>query len=215
LRAAAINKFWTVPQIWDGDTCFIVGGGPSIAKVDIDRLRGKGRFIAVNNAYKIANWFEVMFYGDKQWLRAHGRGLSEFPGLKITAENREYPTDCWIDSLGIKVIEREFSANGISTNADLLFWNQSSGACAINLATLLGADKIILLGFDMQRVEGKSNYHNDYQPIEKRFDPYYKFLPPFEVIGRDLKNLGITCLNATPDSALKSFPFVKLEDIGC
>jgi hypothetical protein len=205
-------KFWSVPKIWEGDTCFILGGGPSLAKLGLNRLRGKGRVIAVNNAYRLGNWFEAMFYGDRQWLHQHGKELDKFPGLKITAVN-EYKEDPWIDSLGIKVVKRDLMANGISENPDLISWNQSSGACAINLATLLGAGKIILLGFDMQRVDGRSNYHSDYNPVDPKFDPFYKFLPPFDNIAEDLEILGIECLNATPGSALKAFPIVEPESI--
>jgi hypothetical protein len=206
------HKYWTVPRIWDGDTCFILGGGPSLAKINVDSLQGKGRVIAVNCAYRLGNWFEAMFYGDRYWLHQHGKDLDKFPGLKITA-NQDYPSDAWIESLGIKVIKRDLMANGISEDPALISWNQSSGACAINLAVLLGAGKIVLLGFDMKRVEGRTNYHDEYPPYGTAFDPFYKFLPAFDKIAEDLEILGIECLNATPDSAIKAFPIIDIGDV--
>jgi len=38
--------------MWEGETAFIVGGGPSLLDVDISVLEGK-RVIGVNNAYQL------------------------------------------------------------------------------------------------------------------------------------------------------------------
>ena len=54
---------WTAPRIWDGGECFILGGGPSLAAVDVGQLRGR-RVIAVNQAYKLGDWIDVLFFGD-------------------------------------------------------------------------------------------------------------------------------------------------------
>lgn len=41
---------WRVPRAWDGETCFILGGGASLAGFEAARLRGRGRVVALNNA---------------------------------------------------------------------------------------------------------------------------------------------------------------------
>ena len=206
------KSFWRIPQIWDGDTCFIIGGGPSLKYFDIERIRGKGRIIAVNCAYGLGNWFDAMFYGDFHWLRQYGIGLTKFGGLKATA-GVDRLADKWVNALDIKVTQKDFTTAGLSKNPDVLNWNQSSGACAINLATLLGAGKIILLGFDMQRIGGRANYHDNYDPHAPAFDAFYIFIPPFTAIAADLREMNIECLNASPGSALKAFPIIDPERI--
>ena len=42
-------KTSTIQPIWRGETCFIIGGGPSLADMDWNRLAGK-RTIAINKA---------------------------------------------------------------------------------------------------------------------------------------------------------------------
>ena len=204
--------YWTVPRIWPDGECFILGGGPSLRLIDPARLHSR-RVIAVNQAYKLGQW-DVMFYGDRHWLNQYGAGLLDWAGLKVTThldhDGRR----------GIRVVERVNTPFGITPNPAKLRWNQSSGACAINLAVHFGVRRIVLLGFDMRRVEidGKemANYHEDYphdQPGMIKKNPYGRFLRPFPKIAADLEGLGIECVNATPGSAIRVFEIVNLEEV--
>lgn len=198
------KDFWTVPEIWPSGTCYILGGGPSLSKVPLSRLHDR-RVIAVNNAYLLGDWIDVMFYGDCRWLNWHQKRLLEFPGLKVTAceSHKNRP--------GIRATRRLNSPHGITKDRNRLCWNLSSGACAINLAFHFGVKKIVLLGFDMRVVENKSNWHKDHE-LGKNKDPYERFLKPFPNIARDLERFGVECINATPGSALDVFPIVEPED---
>lgn len=55
--------FWKAPSMWDGGQCFILGGGPSLTVEQVESLRGR-RVIAVNQAYKLGDWIDVLFFGD-------------------------------------------------------------------------------------------------------------------------------------------------------
>lgn len=101
---------------------------------------------------------------------------------------------------------------GITSKKDFVSWNGSSGACAINLAYHMGAKTIVLLGFDMRRVDGEKNWHSDHKEHLKA-DPFSRHLKAFPVIKKDALLLGLTILNATPESAIKQFPFVSLEEV--
>lgn len=203
-------RTWTIPRIWDNDDCIIIGGGPSVNFIDLECLRHK-RVLAVNCAYRKTLWADVMFFGDPGWHKAYGQKLNEFGGLVVTRqiECRDMP--------GIRVVRFTDARFGISTQRDLLIWNKSSGACAINLAYLLGAGRIILVGFDMKVVNGEANYHKLYprkcNARAKVDNRWKRFLEPFPAIKKDLDALAVPCLNATPDSALTAFPMVKLEDV--
>lgn len=197
---------WTVPPLWQGVDCFILGGGPSLSGVDLRPLHDQ-RVIAVNNAYKLGAWIDVVFYGDCRWLGQYGKGLLDFAGLKVTVCEKH------LDKPGIKVVRRRNRPFGISRDRGILLWNLNSGACAINLACHLGVKRIVLLGFDMKKNGDKHNWHDDYESRRPKFNPYSRFMRPFPYIATDLKRLKVECLNATQGSALKEFPIVKLEDM--
>jgi len=184
---------------------YILGGGPSLNLVDIGRLRGE-RIIAVNNAYRLADWIDVMYFGDGKWLGWHMKELVAWPGLKVTTceSHKKYPWLC--------VVEKRNSPWGITTNPWHLCWNLNSGSCAINLAVHFGVSKIVLLGFDMRRVEGKANWHDDHKNGAKK-EPYERHMKPFPDIARDLERLNVECINATPGSALTHFPIVDPEEV--
>ena len=195
------NKpIWTVPRIWSNADCFILGGGPSLKEIDVSRLTGS-RVIAVNNAYRLGSWIDVLYFGDCRWYNWHKKELLQFAGLKVTTCEQH------VDKPGIKVVRRKNAPHGLQTNPAFLGWNLSSGACAINLAVHLGAKRIVLLGYDMRKVEGQCNFHDDY-PHSRNKDPYKRFLVPFPTIAADLKKKHIECLNACPGSALTVFPIV-------
>ena len=204
-RSPRRKAFWTVPELWPGGTCYILGGGPSLSLVSLERLHDR-RVIAVNNAYQLGDWIDVMLYGDCRWLKWHEKALLDFPGLKVTSCNSHK------DKPGIKAVKRHTLPFGITREPDRLNWNLSSGACAIGLAVRFGVKKIVLLGFDMRIVDDKTNWHKEHQDGRKK-NPYERFLKPFPMIARDLEQLGVECVNATPGSALESFPIVEPESV--
>jgi len=200
---------WTVPKIWEGGECFVLGGGPSVNNLDLPRLHDK-RVIAVNNSYQLGPW-DVLFYGDCRWRELHTQGLADFTGLKVHGCPHA-------EGIGdIKRVHRHHTPYGIDRRPNELCWNRSSGACAINLAVHFGVKRIVLLGFDMRKVDGETNYHRDHPKHRMKSSkvpyPYPSFLEPFPVIARDLKRLKVECVNATPGSALDVFPIVEPDEV--
>lgn len=215
--------FWSPPKIWQDGTAFIIGGGPSVNKTDLSLIHDR-RVIAVNNAYgdpvhsasgRLIRyvprlWVDVVFYGDCGWLPIHREWLREFPGLRVTCCIRHQGQEPWV-----KCMERRNHPQGIITSPGMIAWNLSSGGAAVNLAVHLGVRRIVLIGYDMRKVDGEKNWHRDHKNQNPRQDPFVRFLRPFPEIARDLTRLGIECLNATPESALTVFPIVTLEEALC
>jgi hypothetical protein len=201
---------WTVPEIWRNGECFILGGGPSladqVASGAVNRLQGR-HVIAVNNGYELGDWIDVLFYADCRWLNWHWNALVNWPGLKVTT------CDGHLSRQGIKVVRRKNSPFGVSIDRGVLFWNLSSGACAIGLAAHFGVKRIVLLGFDMKRRGERNNWHTKHPSSDQARNPYARFLRPFPEIAEGLKRRGIECLNASPDSAIDAFPKVSLETL--
>lgn len=202
---------WVVPKLWPGETCFILGGGPSLEAVNIDQLQGR-RVIAVNLAFMLAPWIDVMFFGDRVFGQQFRRELlhGSFGGLRITVAHQ------YADEPGFHWVRKDARKYGICPRRDSLRWNLSSGACAIGLAAHFGVGRIVLLGYDMRLINDRNNYHTAYDRFRApERNPYAHFLKPFPDIARDLHELGIECVNATPGSALQEFKIVEPEEALC
>lgn len=226
---------WQAPKIWEGATCFIVGGGPSLPKQFnvpeetinsviekrstpsvyspyMEALHDK-HVIGVNNAYQIGSWLDVLFFGDCSWYLVHKQALAKWPGLKVTCcprfegKNKE-------KSEGIKFLKKD-RRKGISKNSGTVCWNSNSGAAAISLAALFGATRIILLGFDMVMDENASHWHGSHgRPGEKmRKPPFNRHLRGFPDIAADAKTLGIEIINCSPGSAIPDFTKKSIDEV--
>jgi hypothetical protein len=87
---------------------------------------------------------------------------------------------------------------------------ESSGHSAVCLAAAFGADPIVLLGFDMQVVDGLSNWHDDYGFVTQE-ESYESFRNHFIGWRSMAARAGFSVLNATAGSALSEFPMVDLD----
>ena len=204
------EPLWRVPKLWPGEECFILGGGPSLGQIDIERLRGR-RVIAVNQAFKLAPWIDVLFFGDCRWLSQYGQTLIDFAGLRVTTCEKHHGVK------GVLAVRRKNGPFGISRDPSVLLWNLSSGACAVGLAAHFGVKRIVLLGFDMRKIDDKAHWHEDYVKMRgsKVKEPYNRFMRPFPQIAKDLARRGVECVNASPGSALTEFPIVEQEEVLC
>jgi hypothetical protein len=204
---------WRAPRLWPGEECFILGGGPSLTQADADKLNGR-RVVVVNQSYRLAMWADVLFYGDCRWINPNREALLTFGGLKVTTCRRH------TQEPGVHVITRK-DTGGLSLDPGSIVWNLSSGACAINLAFHFGVKRIVLLGFDMQKVplaEGETgrtpyNFHADYQVQGEKHNPYPRFLRTFPALARDLAAQNVEVVNATPESALTIWPARSLDEV--
>jgi len=215
------KKEWTPPKLWQGSTCYILGGGPSLLNVNFDLIKGS-RIIAVNNAYgnpvaklngelshyEPRNWVDVCWFGDGQWYWWHKPWLKAFSGILATCKDTFYGVT------GVKTLKRSRKTYGIEEKPGQVCWNLNSGASAINLAYHLGVKRIILLGFDMHNVEKKKNWHNDHKTNVTNINNIYnRHLKSFPIIMKDAERLGLEIINCTPNSAITEIPIQELEKV--
>lgn len=246
---------WVPPKMWEGQDCWIIGGGPSILRqfevppevaerfkrreIPLNELsqylfplRDRNT-IGINNAYLIADWIKIVFFGDCSWYVPHKHALSEWPGLKVTCCPR-FAKLKKAESVGIKYMrkDRQRKPKGISTAPGYVAWNNNSGAAALSLAVQLGVKRIILLGFDMC-IDTEDKYHTHWHgyhvelhsarvvgaPHKKRptgpsKNPrYMQHLKGFPAIARDAKELGVEILNASPESEIKDFRKITVKEL--
>ena len=98
---------------------------------------------------------------------------------------------------------------GLSTDPCVIHYGDNSGYQALNLAVLFGSPYIVLCGFDMRHVSGKSHFFGDHpQGLFQRAE-YESFARKFDKAPAPD---GVDIINATPDSALRCYPMMELDD---
>ncbi len=197
-----------MPRLWPGATVACLGGGPSLRRRQVAAVRGRGRVIAVNDAWRLAPWAEVLYACDWRWWLKH-EGVPGFAGLKVTLSNSrghldDYPDIKVVENTGTEGLER--APTGVRTG-------RNGGYQAINLAVHLGARRVLLLGYDMKPdARGRTHWFGDHADWPTRPGVFAGvMLPHFAGLARELQALGVEVLNCTPTSALEAFPKVALE----
>lgn len=222
---------WTVPRMWEQETCIIIGGGASIPRqfgvpeMVIDEVlkgqRGPDAYspymesihgchvIAINIAFKIGPWMDCLFFGDSGFFSKYTDQIFAWKGLRVTCG----------ESMGdysgkIKVLGRDRAKHGICFNPNTVCWNFNSGGAAINFAVHTGVNRIILLGYDMKLDEQKNqHFHNYYHGNVKTVGATMAMhMKGFPVIAEALKD-KVEIINASPDSALTCFPKMPFKEI--
>ncbi len=173
---------WKPPRIWQGGTCWIIGGGPSIfqqfnvpsklqnklknREVDLSSLSSymsclhNRHVIGINLAYKLGNWIDFLAFGDGSWFLEHRWELAKYSMFKVSFSPRQYDWgDNNVERIKSMVRNRSYKY-GINTEPGYISWNSNTGAAAVSLAYQLGAKRIILVGFDMDVDEdGDTHWH--------------------------------------------------------
>jgi len=222
---------WTIPRMWEGGRCIIIGGGPSlttqfdIPKDIVDKVRGKElgpssyspylksihdeHVIAVNMAYKLGPWIDCAFFGDASFMAKCRDDLFLYKGLRITCNQRPQMHNSYL-----KIIDRDKSKpKGISFQPNKVSWNGNSGAASINLAVHFGVKQILLLGFDMTLDERQNqHWHKFYVSNPKNVQTTFKrHLAGFPIIAKDLAG-KVEIINCNPDSQITCFPKANIKD---
>jgi hypothetical protein len=201
-----------VARLWPGETCVILGGGPSLVQADVDAVRGKARVLAIKEAGAcslpgrppMAPWADVLYACDPKYWK-YEQGAPGFAGLKYALAPQTTP---WP---GVQVL-RDTGHEGLELQPDGLRTGHNSGYQAVNLAVHLGCARLVLLGFDMW--PGPDGQHNWFGRHPNHVvSPYAIFLARFATVAPALTAAGVTVLNASRRTVMNAFPRVALEDI--
>jgi hypothetical protein len=193
----------TIPRAWPGETVVCIAGGPSLTAEDVAAVRGRARVIAINDAYKLAPWADVLYACDSKWWRWH-RGVPSFSGPKYALErsSAKFP--------GVQVL-RHTGTTGLERDPGAVRTGKNSGYQAINVAVHFGAARILLLGYDMSRgPDGKEHWFGHHPNCQR--SPFESFRRHFETLVDPLAALGVTVINCSRRTALQAFPRLPLEE---
>jgi hypothetical protein len=215
-----MSRFWRAPVLWQNETVFIIGGGPSLKTLDLSALDARGpsqRVIAVNNAYRLIKNPDVIFYADTRWWSWHGKDIPlEFPGRIISTCSASIayldPRVCRMGrDYRYDLRSREPHEVVPLTDEPDLLSGPDSGSMAMNLAYLFGASRVVLLGFDMGFVEGESHWHPDHEVPSVEANYTDLFAPHYPGLVASLQKRGVEVLRCTP-SRLDFIPHVSLDE---
>lgn len=122
-------------------TFVCIASGPSLNARDCERVRASGfPTIAVNNSWQLAPWCDHLYAGDLAWWDAHIAQVPEGP--------------------------KHWSCTRQAVAKHGLNWHEAygeynSGLRAIELAFRLGAERVLLLGYDCT-VKSGTHWHGDH-----------------------------------------------------
>lgn len=198
---------------FSGTDVFIVGGGNSLNKFNFSSLQGKN-VIALNSAYKYVDESAVLYWADAGWGGSEvDRGLSAHPSKFKFSSRINADTAIKSGKTGVA------GANWLKKTGDYGYdpdvnnvRGNNSGANAINFAINLQAYRIILLGFDMGYVSGKTHFHNDHQTSVAASTYTELFIPSIESMAKQVSHLPVRIINCFKDSKLRCFEFGDIKD---
>jgi len=195
-------------------TIACIGTGPSLTLEQVDMARAKGCHLYVcNNAFQLAPDAELLYAVNSAWWDYYYQTVKNLPCEKwttnIAAAQKHHLN--WI---------AERNAPGLSQDKNIIHHGHGSGFSLVSMAHRAGADRIVLLGYDMKyapdyngkaRQVGSSPRHffGEY-PASMQHWPSAQVRRGFHVELIELyqsvaeQNL-IQVINCTPDSAIDCF----------
>lgn len=216
---------WTPSQEWKGQDAYVIGGGSSLSTFDWELLRGKNT-IGCNSAYSLgAHICKIVVFADQIWWETIGKkNMVEYGGRVVGCSPRLVNDDTpWL----LKMDRNNHAGLGKTR----LGFPGNTGGLAINLALIMGAQRVFLLGFDMKLGEGmqkfcrkpgvtreeispgRANWH-DIRMERSNAQSYTRFVREFQHFARTLPEVfpGREIINVTDDSKLDCFPKVSLAE---
>lgn len=199
-----------------------IGTGPSLTTQQVETSRAKGFALAgCNLVYQMVPDLRLLF------------ATNEGFWVHYWDEIRTHPCEKWTNNdeaarrFGINHI-RGIDRRGLSVKPDRLHHGHSSGYQLLGLAYLMGAKRIVLLGYDMR-------YAPDYDGRERKVGSvprhYFGEYPSglrhwpkvsvregvhFELVNlyRSVADQGLVeIINCTPGSALDCFPMADIDAV--
>lgn len=189
---------WSVPRLFEGRTVAILATGPSMSQAVADTVRGRCGVIAVQDAFKLAPWADLLYGCDPEWWSHHQ--AHTFAGLKVTCVDRvPHPEVMCLRNTGTR---------GFDPDPGCIRTGSNSGYQALHVAAHTGARRILLCGYDMH---GSHFFGPHPKPLRNTTESLFAvFIRNFDAIAAALKARGIEVFNCTPGSRLRRFPFADL-----
>ena len=219
---------------YSGSKCFIIGAGPSVAFLDLSQIHDH-LVIAVNSAAMLMPWLKK---GKGRFWISNDSLVIKWSYFKTHIE----PFSCvklirtswakharYLKGKGYRYFRaRERGYDQPIDDSDAGLTGVSSVPTAIDLAILLGAQQVYLLGVDHKMVQNKSHFwqfwhrskwpqrvdkSKNYRPEQKhQHEIFEKNLVAFEHLNNYAQAQGVDIYNLNKSSAVKVFPKIRFEE---
>lgn len=213
-KAKSVTQVLSSGQ-WKDETCFILGGGPSMKNLDFNLLR-RYKTIGINKSVikyptNIVYSMDHTFYDmirNKENDPVLFEAWKNFKGIKVFLRDNHFQYD-----ESVYVVESLPKCISLSL-ANGIFSGNNSGCGALMLAVALGCKKIGLFGYDFCVDKNQTHWHNGYkdQRVESLERNLVNFRKCVEEWAEPLKQMGIQAVNLSNHSALQQYPQMSLEN---
>ncbi len=193
--------------VWKGQTVAVLGSGPSMSKKVADSVRHLPR-IVLNTTYQLAPDADYIYAADNawwhdiqlNWKRYSVPDVFACPGVKVSAQSS---TQIHPNTPKEVLILRNGGKFGFDDRLGYIRPGPMSGYAALHLAASLGANQVLLYGFDCRG----GHWHGPHpkglgNPLEQSYRGWIRAL---ESLAPLLKERGVDVINCTPGSRLKCF----------
>lgn len=207
---------------WDDKPLAIVGTGPSLMGFDFSNFDIPGvRVLAVKESVWDLPFAEAVFGLDRPWINRQAEKLSQIPIQKVFAVEPEV-RPCAVVEGALYLLRSRFE--GFSDDPGVIQSGANSGFGAVNYAYLKRAGRnrkpIVLFGFDyrpgphycQERYFISNGRREEAQPPNHNERYWVNWGDNFTACRNQLERAGIVIVNASPQSTVKAFPKVSIEE---
>jgi hypothetical protein len=196
-----------IPLKFRNKPAILVATGPSLTEEVVDTIRkyrDKFIFFGCNDSYKIIDFLDVHYACDKQWWVTHGEDFrKQRPKLESWTQHKESA-----EQFNLNYTPGTHTKD-LSLNSNSIHFGSNSGYQLLNIAFLMGCNKFILVGYNMQVVRNKRHFFGDHPQGLNNSSPYSRFVQAYKTINPEIAKLIVNC---TPNSALIFFNQTPLEE---
>lgn len=197
----------------------ILASGPSMTQEDADAVHEwrnadpeTRAVIVVNTTFRLAPWADILSTNDDDWLDHH---LPEIRESFLGAIHCAHPG--YRDTTGVEHVPFDKDATGLaSAKPGHIAWGMNSGASAISLAHFMGAQRIILLGFDQQWTGDMPRWHGRHPGnLQNQKPGFHRWAKWFVQAAIDADALGVEIINCSRATSLTCFRRMDLSEALC
>lgn len=197
---------------WNGLPCVIVASGPSVATVNLELTRGKAKVVVINNNWEKAPWADLLYACDFSWWNKH-KSKIKFSGLFVSQDKQAHKA---FPDIHLIECKREKHNDGKLLLDEYGIVGFGTGGCggfqALNFVAQLGANPIILAGYDM-RIDLGVHWHGKHNGLgNPSKHNVKKWRENIDGVAPVLAGLGIRVINVSEVSLLKAYPKMSLGD---
>jgi hypothetical protein len=195
---------------WVDETVVIVASGPSTQHVDLTLLEGH-RIVVVAHGYRAVPYASVLVVGGQAFYASNK--LSDFRGDLVIAA-QECASWSWLRQSDERLVYmRRAGALGLTDDPGALCGSESSVMLAINYVVHRGVKQIVLLGCDGKPgQDGQRRIGNTGRDTANALARYQAQERAMSSQIAPLAALGISIVNASPDTALTVYPKQSLKE---